>query len=97
MYTRSELSKFWDSVLVSAASRNALKKFPQKLIAYSNNKKGPGSHPYFDRRTDFLVDNMIPSGYFKHRFMGTFRPVSCLCAPVLRNLVFCLSIFQTHH
>ena len=27
MYTRSELSSFWDSILISAASRNASKKF----------------------------------------------------------------------
>ena len=25
MYTKSELSNFWDSILISAASRNALK------------------------------------------------------------------------
>ena len=29
MYTRSELSSFWDSILISAASRNALKTFSQ--------------------------------------------------------------------
>ena len=32
MYTRSELSSFWDSILISAASGNASKKFSQKLI-----------------------------------------------------------------
>ena len=31
MYTKSELSNFWDSILISAASWNALKKFSQKL------------------------------------------------------------------
>ena len=41
MYTRSELSHFWDSILISAASRNALKKFSQKLIVFSNNNKNP--------------------------------------------------------
>ena len=46
MYTRSELSNFWDSILISAASRNALKKFSQKLIVFSNNNKDPGSFPY---------------------------------------------------
>ena len=34
MYTRSELSSFWDSILISAASRNALKKVWQKLIVF---------------------------------------------------------------
>ena len=33
-YTRSELSSFWDSIFISAASRNALKKFSQKLIVF---------------------------------------------------------------
>ena len=45
-YTRSELSSFWDSILISAASRNALKKFSQKLIVFSNNNKNPDSFPY---------------------------------------------------
>ena len=30
MYTRSELSSFWDSILISVASRGALKKFSQR-------------------------------------------------------------------
>ena len=59
MYTRSELSKFWDSILISAASRNALKKFSQKLIVFSKNNKDPDSFPYYAPRTDFFVDNMI--------------------------------------
>ena len=45
MYTRSELSSFWDSILNSAASRNALKKISQKLIVFSNNNKNPDSLP----------------------------------------------------
>ena len=47
MYTRSELSSFWDSILISAASRNALKKFSLKLIVFSNNNKDPASFPYY--------------------------------------------------
>ena len=43
LYSRSELSSFWDSILISAASRNASKKFPQKLIVFSNNNKSPDS------------------------------------------------------
>ena len=61
-YTRSELSNFWDSILISAASRNALKKFSQKLIVFSNNNKNPGSFPFYATRTDFFVDNMISPG-----------------------------------
>ena len=41
LYTRSELSSFRDSILISAASRKALKKFSQKLIVFSNNNKNP--------------------------------------------------------
>ena len=53
MHTRSELSKFWDSILINAASRNALKKFSQKLLVFPNNSKNPESFPYFAPRTDF--------------------------------------------
>ena len=76
LYTRSELSNFWDSVLISAASRNALKKFSQKRIVFSNNNKDPDSFPYYAPRTDFYVDNMISPGHFKDRFMDTFGPVA---------------------
>ena len=38
IYTGSELSKFWDSILTSAASRNSLKKVSQKLIVILDNK-----------------------------------------------------------
>ena len=76
MYTRSELSSFWDSILISAASRNALQKFSQKLIVFSNNTKNPDSFPYYAPRTDFYVDNMISPGFFKARFMDTFEPVA---------------------
>ena len=54
MYTRSELSSFWDSILIRAASRNALKKFLQKLIVFSNNNMNPDNFPYYAPRTDFL-------------------------------------------
>ena len=89
MYTRSELSHFWDSILISAASRNALKKFSQKLIVFSNNNKDPDSFPYYAPRTDFFVDNMISPGYFKDRFMDTFGPV----AYVLEHCGIYFSVF----
>ena len=81
MYTRSELSNFWDSILISAASRNALKKFSQKLIVFSNNNKDPDSFPYYAPRTDFFVDNMISAEYFKDRFMDTFGPIAYVLEP----------------
>ena len=76
MYTGSELSSFWDSILISAASRNSLKKFSQKLIVFSNNNKNLDSFPYYAPQTDFYVDNMISAGYFKDLFMDTFGPVA---------------------
>ena len=74
MYTRSEVSNFWDSILISAASRKALKKFSQKLIVFSNNNKDPDSFPYYAPRTNFFLDNMISPG--EDRIMGTFGPVA---------------------
>ena len=74
--TRNELSSFWDSIGVSAASWNASKNSSQKLIVFSNNNKNPDSFPYYAPRTDFFVDNMISPGYFKDRFMDTLGPVA---------------------
>ena len=76
MYTRSEISNSWESILISAASRKALKKFSQKLIVFSNNNKDPDNFPDYAPRTDFFVDNMISTGYLKDRFMDTFGPVA---------------------
>ena len=89
MYTRSELTNFWDSILMSAASLNAFKKFSQKLIVFSSKNKNPDSFPYYAPRTDFYVDNMISPGYFKDRFMDTFEPV----AYVLEHCRIYFSVF----
>ena len=89
MYTRSEFSMFLDSILISAASRNAVKKFSPELIVFSNNNKDPDSFPYYAPRTDFFVDNMISPGYFKDQFMGTFGPV----AYVLEHCGIYFSVF----
>ena len=35
----------------------------------------PDNFPYYAPRTDFFVDNMIPPGHFKDRFMDTFEPL----------------------
>ena len=37
IYTRSELNSFWDSILISAASRKTLNKLSQKMTVFSNN------------------------------------------------------------
>ena len=44
-YTRSEVNNSWGSILISAASGNALKKFFRKVIVCSNNIKEPGIFP----------------------------------------------------
>ena len=76
LYTRSKLSNFWDSILISAASKNSLKKFSQELIVFFNNNKNQDSFLYFAPRTDFYVDNMISPDYFKDRFMDSFGPIA---------------------
>ena len=89
MFTKIELNNFWDSILINAASRNALKKCSQKLIAFSNKNKNPDSFPYYVPQTEFFVDNMISPGYFEDRFMDTFGPV----AYVLEHCLIYLSVF----
>ena len=95
MYTRSKLSDFWDSILMSAASKNALNKFSQKLIVFSNNNKNQDSSLYYAPRTDFYVDNMISPDYFKDRFMDTFGPI----AYILKHcrIYFSVFFFKTHN
>ena len=47
IYTRNELKGFWDSILINAASRTALKKFSQNLFVYTTDQEGTdGSHYY---------------------------------------------------
>ena len=75
MYTRNELKGFWDSILINAASRTALKKFSQSLIAYTTDQEGTDGSQYYTPRTEFFVDKMISPGYFKDQFLYTFGPV----------------------
>ena len=73
MYTRNELKKFWDSILINAASRTALKKFSQNPIVYATGQQGTDSSHYYTPRTEFFVDKMILT--FKDQFLDTFGPV----------------------
>ena len=66
--TKGQLSDFWDNLLITAASRDAL----QKLIIPSASNKGPDEFGYYAPRTDFYVDNMISPGFFKEQFISTF-------------------------
>ena len=43
MYTKGQLSVFWDNILISSPSGNALQKFSRELIIPSASNKGPMS------------------------------------------------------
>ena len=74
-YTKGQLSEFWDDILMSSASKNALKKFTRNLIVPSNAKEGPDRYTYYAPRTDFFVDNMITPNYFEDKVVQTFGTV----------------------
>ena len=76
IYTRAQLSEFWDKILISAASRKALEKISRELIVPSTAIHGPEQFSYYAPRTDFYVDNMISPSYFKNQFMHTFGSVA---------------------
>ena len=76
MYTKRQLSEFWDAVLMSSASKNAWQKFTRNFIVPSNAKKGPDGYTYYAPRTDSFVDNMISPNYFENKFVQTFGTVS---------------------
>ena len=76
IYTRAQLSDFWDNILISAVSREALKKCSRELIAHNTEIQGREQNFYYAQRTDFYVDNMISPSYFKNQFMDTFRSVA---------------------
>ena len=75
IYTRAQLSEFWDNILISAASRKALQKFSRELIVPNTAIHGPEQYSYAPP-TDFYVDNMISPSYFKNQFMDTFGSVA---------------------
>ena len=75
MYTRNELKGFWDSILINAASRTAFKNFSQNLIVYITDQERTDASHYYTPRTEFFLDKMISSAYFKDQFLDTFGPV----------------------
>ena len=75
MYTRNELKGFWDSILINATSRTALGKLSRKLIVYTTAQEGTDGSHYYTPRTEFFVDKMISSEYFKYQFLDIFGPV----------------------
>ena len=76
IYTRAQLSEFWDNILISAASRKALRNFSRELFVPNTAIHGPEHYSCYAPRTDFYVDNMISPSYFKNQFMDTFGSVA---------------------
>ena len=70
IYTRAQLSEFWDNILISAASSKSLQKFSRKLIVHNTAIHGPEQYSYYAPRTDFYVDNMISPSFFKNQFLN---------------------------
>ena len=81
MYTRNELRGFWDSILINAASRTAIKKLSQNFIVYTAAEEGTDGCHYYTPQIEFFVDNMISPGYFKDQFLETFGPVVYVLEP----------------
>ena len=75
MYTKGQFNEFWDAILMSSASKNALHKFTRNLIVPSNAKKGPDGNTYYAPRNDFFVDNMISPNYLENEFVQTFGTI----------------------
>ena len=75
VYTRAQLSEFWDNIVISAASRKALQKISRELIVPITAIHGPEQYSYYAPRTDFYVDNMTSPNY-KNQFMDTFGSVA---------------------
>ena len=49
--------------------------FSQNLIVYTTAEEGTDGSHYYTPQTEFFVDKMISSGYFKDQFLDTFGPV----------------------
>ena len=90
IYTRAQLSEFWDNILISAASRKALQKFSRELIVPNTAVHGPEQNSYYAPRRDFYVDNTISPSFFKislwtrldqlpmsENFLRYISPASC--------------------
>ena len=76
MYTKGQLIEFWDAILMSSASKNALQKFTRNLIVPSKAKKGPDGYSYYAPQTDFFVDNMIPRIILKTHLSRLLGPLA---------------------
>ena len=78
MYTRSEPSNFWDSILISAASRNALKKFSQKLCLFKQQQE-PGEYSLLCSSNRFLCRQHDLTWLLQRSVHGCIW-TSCICS-----------------
>ena len=76
IYTRAQVSEFWNNTLISAASRKALQKFSRELFVPNTAIHGPEQYSYSATRTDFYVGNMFSPSYFKNQFMDMLGSVA---------------------
>ena len=76
IYTRAQLSDFWENILNSAASRKTWQKVSRELIVPNAAFHGPEQCSYYTPQTEFYVDNMIFPSYFKNQFMDTFGSIA---------------------
>ena len=89
MYTKGQLSEFWDAILMSSTSKNVLQKFTRNLMGPSNAKKGADGYTYYATWTDFFLDNMISPNYFENMFVQTYGTVDWW----LEKCGICFAIF----
>ena len=89
MYTKGQLSEFWDAILMSSTSKNVLQKFTRNLMGPSNAKKGADGYTYYATWTDFFLDNMISPNYFENMFVQTYGTVGWW----LEKCGICFAIF----
>ena len=64
------------TISLPAVSTKALQKFSRELIVPNTAIQGAEQYSYYAPRTDFYMDNMISSSYFKNQFMETFGSVA---------------------
>ena len=76
IYTRGQLSEFWDKNLIGAASRKTLQKYSRELIVPNTAINGPEQYSYYSLGTDFYVDKIISPNYFKNQFLYSLGSIA---------------------
>ena len=82
IYTRAQLSDFWDNIPVSVASRQTLQKRSREFIVPNTAIHGTEQFFYFAPQTDFYMDNMI----------STTTSKICLWTPLDQLPTFSISV-----